>query len=179
MGDLVEMTVDSIRVHVPSNQHVVILKEKQSERYLPIWIGKAEANSIALKITGITPERPFTHDLVVNLLSAVDVAIDRIVVNSLANEVFYARIVGHLNGRTIEVDSRPSDAIAVAVRVGAAIYVSEDVLERAGLAEFDGGGEATEEGDPAESEERINQIREWVNTLDLPDLGEGEQPSDS
>src|ERR1700686_2188090 len=119
MADLVEMTVDSIRVHVPSNQHVVILKEKDAERYLPIWIGKAEANSIALKITGITPERPFTHDLVVNMLGAVDVTIDRIVVNSLANEVFYARIVGHLNGRSIEVDARPSDAIAVAVRVGA------------------------------------------------------------
>jgi bifunctional DNase/RNase len=178
MADLIEMTVDSIRVHVPSNQHVVILKEKAAERYLPIWIGKAEANSIALKITGITPERPFTHDLVVNLLSAVDVSIDRVVVNSLANEVFYARIIGHLNGRSIEVDSRPSDAIAVAVRVGAGIFVSQEVLERAGLAEFDSGGETEEQENP-HSEERIAQIREWVNTLDLPDLGEGEQPSDS
>jgi uncharacterized protein len=181
MADLVEMTVDSIRVHVPSNQHVVILKQKDTEKYLPIWIGKAEANSIALKITGITPERPFTHDLVVNLLGAIDVNIDRVVVSSLANEVFYARIVAHLNGRSIEVDARPSDAIAVAVRVGASIFVAEDILERAGLTEFENGpehGEDSEDDEP--SEERIEQIREWVNTLDLPDLSEGgDKPSDS
>ncbi|MDQ2960101.1 MAG: bifunctional nuclease family protein, partial [Candidatus Dormibacteraeota bacterium] len=116
MVDLIEMTVDSIRVHMPTGQHVVILKEKAAERYLPIWIGINEANAIALKITGMTPERPITHDLLANVLGAVDVNVDRIVVTSLANEVFYARIVASLNGRHMEIDSRPSDAIAVAVR---------------------------------------------------------------
>src|SRR6266446_9203097 len=98
MAKFVEMQVDSIRVHMPSGQHVVILKEKEAERYLPIWIGIHEANAIALKITGITPERPITHDLLVNVLGAVDVTVDRIVVTSLSNDVFFARIMARLDG---------------------------------------------------------------------------------
>src|SRR5947209_11954207 len=163
MADLIEMTVDSIRVHMPSGQHVVILKEKHAERYLPIWIGINEANAIALKITGITPERPITHDLLANLVSAVDLQVDRIVVTSLSNEVFYARILAKLDGKTLEIDSRPSDAIAVAVRVGAGIFVASEVLEKAGMLpeqEKDGDGEA----DP-ESEERMAKIRDWINEL--------------
>ncbi len=104
MADLVEMTVDSIRVHMPTGQHVVILKEKTADRYLPIWIGINEANAIALKITGITPERPITHDLLANLLSAVEVTVDRIVVTSLSNEVFYARILANVDGRRLEIE---------------------------------------------------------------------------
>lgn len=170
MADLVEMSVDSIRVHMPTGQHVVILKEKSAERYLPIWIGINEANAIALKITGITPERPITHDLLANLLSAVEVTVDRIVVTSLANEVFYARILATVDGKTLEIDSRPSDAIAVAVRVGAGIYVAGEVLEKAGmLPEADKDGE---ESDP-ETEQRMAKIRDWVNELNLPDLGTG------
>ena len=175
MADLIEMTVDSIRVHMPTGQHVVILKEKAAERYLPIWIGINEANAIALKITGITPERPITHDLLANVLSAVDVTVDRIVVTSLSNEVFYARILASVDGRTLEIDSRPSDAIAVAVRVGAGIFVAGEVLEKAGmLPEPEKEGEA--ETDP-ETEERMAKIREWVNELNLPDLGAGSSES--
>lgn len=176
MSDLVEMTVDSIRVHMPTGQHVVILKEKSAERYLPIWIGINEANAIALKITGITPERPITHDLLANVLSAVDVVVDRIVVTSLNNEVFYARIMASVDGRTLEIDSRPSDAIAVAVRLGAGIFVAGEVLEKAGVlpeAEREGEGGET---DP-ESEERLAKIRDWVNELNLPDLGAGSSES--
>jgi uncharacterized protein len=178
MSDLVEMTVDSIRVHMPTGQHVVILKEKSAERYLPIWIGINEANAIALKITGITPERPITHDLLANVLSAVDVVVDRIVVTSLNNEVFYARILASVDGRTLEIDSRPSDAIAVAVRLGAGIFVAGEVLEKAGvLPEADRELEAgAGEGDP-ESEERLAKIRDWVNELNLPDLGAGSSES--
>src|ERR1700694_868429 len=176
MADLIEMTVDSIRVHMPNDQHVVILKEKSAERYLPIWIGINEANAIALKITGMTPERPITHDLLANILGAIDVDVDRIVVTSLANEVFYARILAHLDGRRLEIDSRPSDAIAVAVRVGAGIFVADEVLDKAGvLPEADKDGELTET-DP-ESEERLAKIRDWVNTLNLPDLGTGASES--
>jgi len=178
MSDLVEMTVDSIRVHMPTGQHVVILKEKSAERYLPIWIGINEANAIALKITGITPERPITHDLLANVLSAVDVTVDRIVVTSLNNEVFYARILASVDGRSLEIDSRPSDAIAVAVRLGAGIFVAGEVLEKAGvLPEADKDLEAAAgEGDP-ESEERLAKIRDWVNELNLPDLGAGSSES--
>src|SRR6202050_267433 len=176
MADLVEMTVDSIRVHMPTGQHVVILKEKTADRYLPIWIGINEANAIALKITGITPERPITHDLLANLLSAVEVTVDRIVVTSLSNEVFYARILAQVDGRRLEIDSRPSDAIAVAVRVGAGIFVADEVLDKAGvLPESDKDGELTET-DP-ESEERLPKISDWVKTLKLPDLGTGASES--
>ena len=177
MADLVEMTVDSIRVHMPTGQHVVILKEKSAERYLPIWIGVNEANAIALRITGITPERPITHDLLANVLGAADVRVARVEVTSLSNEVFYARIVAESDHRNMEIDSRPSDAIAVAVRVGAGIFVASDVLERAGvLPEPDGDGE---EGAPdEETQERMAKIRDWVNELDLPDLG-GAAPSES
>jgi bifunctional DNase/RNase len=176
MADLVEMTVDSIRVHMPTGQHVVILKEKSAERYLPIWIGINEANAIALKITGITPERPITHDLLANVLSAVEVVVDRIIVTSLNNEVFYARILASVDGRTLEIDSRPSDAIAVAVRVGAGIFVAGEVLEKAGVLPEPGGeGEAGETD--AETEERLAKIRDWVNELNLPDLGTGSSES--
>jgi bifunctional DNase/RNase len=175
MADLVEMTVDSIRVHMPTGQHVVILKEKSAERYLPIWIGINEANAIALKITGITPERPITHDLLANVLSAVDVTVERIVVTSLSNEVFYARILARVDGKSLEIDSRPSDAIAVAVRVGAGIYVAGEVLDKAGmLPEQEKDGET--EADP-ETEQRMAKIRDWVNELNLPDLGTGSSES--
>jgi bifunctional DNase/RNase len=175
--ELIEMTVDSIRVHMPTGQHVVILKEKEAERYLPIWIGINEANAIALRITGITPERPITHDLLVNILGAVDVTVDRIVVTSLSNDVFFARIMARLDGRALDIDARPSDAIAVAVRVGARIFVAGDVLERAGvLPEADKeGGDAKE---TPEDDEKLAVFREMINSMDLPDLGE-DKPSGS
>jgi bifunctional DNase/RNase len=170
MADFVEMTVDSIRVHMPTGQHVVILKEKDQERYLPIWIGIHEANAIALKITGITPERPVTHDLLTNILGAMEISVDRIEVTALANEVFYARILAHQNGRSIEVDSRPSDAIAIAVRVGANIFVAADVVEKAGV--LPGSEGEPTEGITPEHQQRLSQVRDWVNAMELPDLGE-------
>jgi bifunctional DNase/RNase len=170
MAEMIEMTVDSIRVHMPTGQHVVILKEKSAERYLPIWIGINEANAIALKITGITPERPVTHDLISNIIGAIDVVVERVVVTSLADEVFYARIIASTGDRDLEIDSRPSDAIAIAVRVGAGIFVAPDVLDRAGvLPDADGDGDGEADG---EDTDRLAKIRDWVNELNLPDLGD-------
>src|SRR3982074_777892 len=123
MAKFVEMQVDSIRVHMPSGQHVVILKEKETERYLPIWIGIYEANAIALKITGITPERPITHDLMTNIFKDMGARVNRIEVNSLDSDVFYARIFMAVDGRNLDIDARPSDAIALAVRTEAPILV--------------------------------------------------------
>lgn len=168
MADLVEMTIDSIRVHTRSGQHVVILKQKTAERYLPIWIGIFEAQAIAMRITGASPERPITHDLLANVLGAVDADIDRIVVTALDDEIFYARILATVDGRSMEIDSRPSDAIAVAVRVGAGIYVAGEVLERAGVVP-----EVEVESDAPQSEEekkRAAKVRDWVNELNVPDL---------
>ncbi len=159
--DLVEVAVDSIRVHMPTGQHVVILKEREAERFLPIWIGVAEANAIAIKITGIVPDRPITHDLVVSLFEQLRVEVSRIVVTSLDNDVYFARIVGRVEGRTLDLDARPSDAIALAVRLGSPIYVAREVLEKAAVLPE---GEA--------EQERLRVFQEMVNSMDLPDLDE-------
>src|SRR3979411_1345131 len=133
MAKFVEMQVDSIRVHMPSGQHVVILKEKETDRYLPIWIGIYEANAIALKITGITPERPITHDLMTNIFKDLGARVTSVEVSSLASDVFYARIFMAVDGRNLDVDARPSDAIALAVRAEVPILVSDEVLDKAGV----------------------------------------------
>ena len=133
-----------------------------------------------MRITGITPERPITHDLLVNVLGAVDVAVDRIVVNSLSNDVFYARIVAKADGRSLDIDARPSDAIAIAVRVGAQIYVAGEVLDKAGvLPNHEKEGEAGEDEEEGPGDEKLTIFREMVNSMDLPDLEEGEKPPES
>ena len=168
MADLVEMTVDSIRVHMPTGQHVVILKEKTADRYLPIWIGINEANAIALKITGMTPERPITHDLLANILQSAELRLKKIQVTSLTNEVFFARLFLGVNGKEVEIDSRPSDAIALAVRMTCPILVSQDVLEKAGVFP-----EKEEDDD-----DKLSIFKELINSMDLPDL-EGPPPDKS
>jgi uncharacterized protein len=168
MAKFVEMQVDSIRVHMPSGQHVVILKEKETDRYLPIWIGIYEANAIALKITGITPERPITHDLLANILQSAEMRLKKIQVTSLTNEVFFARLFLAVNGKEVEIDSRPSDAIALAVRMTCPILVSQDVLDKAGVFP-----EKEEEED-----EKLSIFKELINSMDLPDL-EGPPPEKS
>jgi bifunctional DNase/RNase len=167
-----EMQVDSIRVHMPSGQHVVILKDRAAERYLPIWIGIYEANAIALKITGITPERPITHDLMTNIFTEMGASITSVEVSSLSSDVFYARIFMALDGRSMDIDARPSDAIALAVRAEVPILVSDEVLERAGVTP-DGDQEET----VAESAE-ATIFKELVNSMELPDLGNPEDRPD-
>ena len=164
------MQVDSIRVHMPSGNHVVILKDKNAERYLPIWIGIYEANAIALKITGVTPERPITHDLMTNILGDLGAKLTRVEVSALDSDVFYARIVMAIDGRNIDVDARPSDAIALAVRSEAPILVAQEVLDKAGVTPDAADSEDAEEGGGA------SIFRELVNSMDLPDLGGEEEP---
>ncbi len=161
MSKFVEMQVDSIRVHMPSGQHVVILKEKDAERFLPIWIGIYEANAIALKITNITPERPITHDLLANTLQSADMKLKKIQVTALTNEVFYARLFIGIDGKDVEIDSRPSDAIALAVRLTCPILVAQEVLDKAGVLP-----------EKEEDEEKLTVFKDLVNNMDLPDLGE-------
>jgi bifunctional DNase/RNase len=150
---------------MPTGQHVVILKEKNADRYLPIWIGVFEANAIALKITGISPERPITHDLMASAMGELQIGLSRIVVTSLNNEVFYARLFMRQNGREIDIDARPSDAIALAVRLECPIFVASEVLERAGVIPEKEEGESD-----LSAEDRLAVFRDLVNSLDLPDL---------
>jgi len=130
---MVEMTVDSVRINVESNQRVVILKDPQSERYLFIWIANPEAYSIALELQGATAQRPLTHDLLKSVIVELGGTLTRVIINDLVDDIFYARLVLDANGRHVEIDSRSSDAIAIAVRLKVNIYVDEGVLERAGV----------------------------------------------
>ena len=166
---LVEMVVESVRVHMLSSQHVVILKESERDRYLPIWIGSSEANAIAMKLQGLSAERPLTHDLMVNVVSSLGATLSRVVVTHVVEGTFHARLyVETASGDETEVDSRTSDAIAVAVRTGSPIYADERVLDEAGVEP-----DSTEEG-TAEEEERLAVFREFVNSLDVDLPGQGE-----
>lgn len=130
---MVEMTIDSIRVSLMNYQRVVILKEKAASRYLPIWIGPAEADAIAVKLQDIAVPRPLTHDLLRSVIDALGAKVSFIVVNDLQNDTFYAKIMLAVDGKSLEIDSRPSDALALAVRVKVPIYVDEAVLDKAGI----------------------------------------------
>ena len=121
---LIEVVVESVRVHMLSSQHVVILKESERDRYLPIWIGPWEASAIAMKLQGLTPERPLTHDLFAATLEELGIRIDRVVISTLAEETYHARLFLEQDGKSVEVDSRPSDALALAVRSGVRIFAA-------------------------------------------------------
>jgi bifunctional DNase/RNase len=171
---MIEMVVESVRVHMLSNRHVVILKEKERERYLPIWIGPWEASSIAMKLQGLTPERPLTHDLFASTLEELGASVERVVISELAEETYHARIYLELDGRIVEVDSRPSDALALAVRVSVPVFAAEDVLDQAGLGADGGLGEDGDEAGAAlEStgenivDPRLDVFRDFVNSLDV------------
>jgi bifunctional DNase/RNase len=162
-GGLNELTVESVRVHMLSSQHVVILRDTGHDRYLPIWIGPWEANAIAMRLQGVTPERPMTHDLFSQTLSELGVTVKRIIVSDLAEDTFRARLMLEVDGRDLDLDARPSDAIALAVRVGVPIFATDAVMDRAGV---------VPEG---AEEEKLSVFREFVNSLnvDLPEDTEG------
>jgi hypothetical protein len=159
-GRMVEMAVESVRVHMLSTQHVVILKDLERPRFLPIWIGPWEANAIAMKLQGISPERPLTHDLFAGVLKELGATIREVVIAELADETFHARILLETAGRVVEIDARPSDALALAVRTGVRIFAAEEVLDRAGVASDEAGG------DESPDEESLSIFRDFVNSLD-------------
>ena len=133
-GDnLVEMTVESIRVSKVDYQPVVVLKQKGGEVYLPIWIGLVEANAISVILEGVKMPRPLTADLLCSAIDRTGASVNHIIISDLQNNVFYANIILNANRTQIEIDARPSDAIAVALRAGAPIYVTKAVLEKAGV----------------------------------------------
>ncbi len=163
-GRLIEMSVESVRVHMLSTQHVVILEELERDRYLPIWIGPWEANAIAMKLQGQSPERPLTHDLLATVLDELGATVREVVIVDLADDTFHARIMLESGGRPIEVDSRPSDALALAVRTGARIFAAEAVLERAGVVPDH--RSADDEGVEPIDESKLSVFRDFVNSLD-------------
>ena len=130
---MIEVTLETIQVSLVSSHRIVVLKEIGADRYLPIWIGPCEAEAISYGAKGVEVLRPLTHDLIVNILETLDAELLYIHVNELANNTFYANLVLLVDGEEVEVDVRPSDAIAVAVRLEVPIYVAPEVIEEAGV----------------------------------------------
>jgi bifunctional DNase/RNase len=130
---MIEVTIDSIRVSLMSQHRIVVLKEESGARFLPIWIGPFEADAITLQLQGIDAPRPLTHDLLKTVIETMGGEVLHILISGLEKNTYFARIVLDVDGDTVEVDSRPSDAIALGVRVNAPIYVADEVMEQAGL----------------------------------------------
>jgi len=177
---MIEMTIDSIRVSLMNYQRVVILKEKLARRYLPIWIGPAEADAIAVKLQGVNVPRPLTHDLLGLVIDSLGAAVNSIIVSDLKSDTFYAKIVLNVDGEQIEIDSRPSDALALAVRAEVPIYAEEAVIDKAGILLDEETGkpilEETEEAGGKKKEvseeemKKMSAFYDFINTLDLDDF---------
>jgi bifunctional DNase/RNase len=180
---MIEMKVDSIRVSVMNYQRVVILKESKAERYLPIWIGPAEADAIAIKLQGVSVPRPMTHDLLYTVINTLGAKMNFVVVSDLNGDTFFAKINISVNGNSVEIDSRPSDAIAIAVRAEAPIYAEEEVLNKAGIVFDRETGKpvpSSQIDKPAEKREisqeelkKLSAFTDFINTLDFHDLDKG------
>ncbi len=133
-NNLIKMSLEGVRIEVPSQKPIILLKEEGGNRYLPIWIGAFEASAIAMEISDIKTPRPMTHDLMVNILEILDCKIKKIEITKIKDNTFYAIIrMENNNEEELEIDSRPSDAIALAVRCNCEIYAEEKVIKSAGL----------------------------------------------
>lgn len=159
---MIELSLVGVRVELPSNQPIVLLKETQGERYLPIWIGAVEATAIAFALQGVETPRPMTHDLLRDILQESDIEVERIVINELVEQTFFAMIRMTTDGRSKEVSSRPSDAIALAVRINAPIFADEDVLEQAGIELRD------------DEETEVEKFREFLDQVTPEDFATGQ-----
>lgn len=174
---MIEVHIDSIRVSLMSQHRVVVLKETEMERYLAIWIGPDTAEAIHMHLQHVAVARPLTHDLMINLIKGMNASVSHIVISDLSNDVFYARIVLDVDGKSIDIDSRPSDALALAVRANAKIFVSDDVMEEAGIEpevgidlNFTPQFDDTAQTEVASGEEDLDIFRDFVDSLDLDDL---------
>jgi uncharacterized protein len=162
---VIELQLVGVRVELPTNQPIVLLKEREGERYLPIWIGPVEATAIALGMQGIETQRPMTHDLMRDLLQNLSITVDRIVITELREGTFYAEIQMSQNGDAVAVSSRPSDALALAVRMNLEIFANEDVLDEASIAVKD--DEDEPEKDVTQEVERFREFLEQVSPEDF------------
>lgn len=176
MGNLVEVVIDSLRVSLTNSQRVLVLYAKKEDRYLPIWIGPYEAESITIMLQEVEVARPLTHDLLKNVFIALHARLIEVHIHSLENDVFYAKIVTELESGTIEIDSRPSDAIALAIRAHIPILVESEILDKAGirpepveLEPADGGEQEKEDRPPSEpgTEKRLSIFEDFINQLDF------------
>jgi len=175
---MIEVTIDSIRVSLMSQHRVVVLKDTNSDRYLPIWIGPCEADAITIELQEMPPQRPLTHDLLKTVIREMGGKVVHILINDLRNDVYYARIVVDVKGSQVEIDSRPSDAIALAVRVKTPIFVADVVMDKAAIEPDEDVEKSLDEdglgGDSEVEPGRLSAFADFVDSLDLDDLEDSE-----
>jgi hypothetical protein len=157
---MIEVTVSKVAIDVNSKMPVIVLKEKDGDKTLPIWIGLFEAQAIALALENVKPPRPLTHDLAKSLIEKLNGRVDRIVISDLRHNTFYARILMRRNGESLQVDSRPSDAIALALRLKVPIFIDETVLDKIAIGEK-----------PPIKEEEIEDFKKKLRDLRPEDFG--------
>ncbi|MBA0125760.1 hypothetical protein SAMN06265360_109141 [Haloechinothrix alba] len=150
-----EMHVVGVRVELPNNQPILLLRESEGERYLPIWIGSVEATAIALEQQGVRPARPLTHDLLKEVIGALGKELEQVVITDLKEGTFFAELVFHGD---VRVSARPSDSVALALRAGAPIHAAETVLDEAGLLI------------PDEQEDEVEKFREFLDSVSPEDF---------
>ena len=168
---MIEVAIDSIRVSLMTQQRVVILKDMGSDRYLPIWIGPCEAESITIELQGVAVARPLTHDLLKTVVNDLGGKVQHVVVSDLRNDTFYANILLNVNGRQMEIDARPSDAIALAVRAKVPIFVAEAVMDSAAITPEE--DMEAEGGDTGATNAKLSKspFGDLIDNLDLDGLG--------
>jgi bifunctional DNase/RNase len=159
MSELVPMLIKGLMLDPVSNSPIVVLKDEDEKFFLPIWVGIFEANAIALQLENVTTPRPMTHDLLKNMIGELEGRVMRIVINDLRDSTFFAQIRVLTGGKTLEVDARPSDAIALALRTEAPIFVAQAVLDQAQTIS------------PENVEEDEERSKKWLESLDTEDLG--------
>jgi uncharacterized protein len=184
MLNMVEVVIDSVRVSLTNQQRIVVLREINAERYLPIWIGPYEAEAITIALQEIEVARPQTHDLLKNMLTSLDAHLLRVEVISLKDDVYYGNLVIEIDDRTINIDARPSDALALAVRTHTPILIDPEVMESAGITPEKELKNQEPETRPAdekpeaaekEGEERLSVFEDFLQNLNMDDLpGEDE-----
>ena len=176
MSDMVEVVIDSIRVSLISQQRIVILRELDAERFLPIWIGIYEAEAITLALQEVEVARPLTWDLLKNVFTMLDARVLRVEVISLRDDTFFGNIVAEVNGRTINIDSRSSDALNLAVRMHVPIMVARSIMESASITPDEDLQEsklqatAPPEPEPDVGSERLSVFEDFLDQLDIGDV---------
>lgn len=176
-----ELNIANIGFSPLSTHRVVILKDRTAERYLPIWIGPGEADAIAVKLQGVNLDRPLSHDLLLSVISNLKASVDSVIIKDLRDDIFYGEIVLNVGKGKVEIDSRPSDALALAVRAGVPIFAEEKVLDMSGLSIDRENGKAIlhkrTHGKPVGEEElkRMSAFVDFINSLNMDDFGENKQ----
>lgn len=191
LAQMVEVVIDSVRVSLTNQQRIVLLRQENLDRYLPIWIGPFEAESITISLQEIEVARPQTHDLLLKSIVALGARLIRAEVIALKGDVFYGNLVLEVNGETVNVDARPSDSIALAVRAHVPILVNREIMHEAGIVPeediqselfnegndlLDGGAEA---GTSVETEARLSLFEDFLQNIDLDDLDDHQEKPDA